>query len=193
MRQRSLVSALSEGVGWPLAQSVRALPAIFLKLINFPLVGLRKIKNDTKEIVLEGVTFVEKEFYTEPPDLPEDASDDEIRSAWAEWIKKESKARANHKRQFTKAQKAEPLPDMGNSGLMIKQGGVWRQRPTMTAYVGSAELGTLESVVFELAKQDRHHQARGVAGGQRRSGRRRKSQSKREAKRQRILNSKRNQ
>lgn len=137
---------------------------------------------------MEGKTFVEKEFYSEPPTLPKNATKEEIRTAWAEWLKKEAKGRANHKREWTKAQKPGELPDFENNGLMVKTGGVWKQRPGMTAYVGSAELGTLETVVYEIQKQDRHFQARGKTAGRRNNKERRSNLSKKEAKRQRILN-----
>lgn len=131
-------------------------------------------------------TFVEREFYSDPPSLSKDATESEISSAWSDWIKKEAKARANHKRAWTKSQKPGELPDFDNNGLMVKQGGVWKQRPGMTAYVGSAELGTLETVLFESSKQDRHFQARGKRAGRRKK---RNNQNKKEAKRQFILNS----
>lgn len=141
---------------------------------------------------MESRIFIEKDFYIDPPELPDTASEEEIRTAWAEWIKKNSLERAKHKRAWTKSQKQGSLPDFDKANTMMKINGVWKQRPGMTAYVGSAELGTLETVMFELSKQDRHFQARGKRSGRRGNKHRfrRNDVDKKELKRQMILNNK---
>lgn len=133
--------------------------------------------------------FIEKSFYVEPPNLDLTATEEEVREAWASWISKNAKERANHKRAWTKSQKHGSLPNFDKANTMMKINGVWKQCPGMTGYIGSAELGTLEAVPFELAKQDRHFQPRGKRAG--RGGNkhkfRRKDPDKKELKRQRVL------
>lgn len=141
---------------------------------------------------MEGKIFIEKDFYVQPPELPDTADEEEIREAWATWIMENAKERAKHKREWTKSQKPEDLPNFDKANTMVKIGGVWKQRPAMTGYVGSAELGTLETVCFELSKQDRHFQPRGKRAGHKGNKHKfgRNSPSKKEIKRQMILRDK---
>lgn len=143
---------------------------------------------------MEGKIFVEKDFYIQPPELPDTANDEEIREAWSTWIMKNAKERAVHKREWTKAQKPGSLPDFDKANTMVKVGGVWKQRLGMTGYIGSAELGTLETVLVELSKQDRHFQPRGKRAGHKGNNHKfgRNNLSKKEAKRQMILREKEN-
>ena len=141
---------------------------------------------------MEDKTFIEKEFYAEPPDLPDTATEEEISLAWEKWIKENDKGRANHKRAWTKAQKPGRMPNFDTGDTMVKVQGVWRQRSGMIGFVGDAELRTLETVLVQKAEQDRHFQARGkraIRKGNRHKDRR-NDYDKKELKRQSILNQK---
>jgi hypothetical protein len=136
---------------------------------------------------MEGKVFVEKDFYVEPPRLPDTATEAEIKEAWANWITANASERAKHKRQWTKAQKPGNLPDFNRANTMVKVQGVWKQQPGMVGLVGDVGLRTLETVLTESAKQDKHHQARGKKAG--RAGNKHKvsRQKRKEQKRQLIL------
>jgi len=135
---------------------------------------------------MEGNTFVEKEMYSDPPDLPDDATKEDISAAWSKWIFEEAKARKVHKTAYTKSQKPGVMPDFDKSGILMKIGGVWKQNQSMTGLIGSSELGTLESVLIQNADQDRSISFRGKRAG-RKSNRR--SAKHKELKRQSILSS----
>ena len=145
---------------------------------------------DRKENTLEGKVFVEKDFYVEPPKLPDTATEAEIKKAWANWITANARERAKHKRRWTRAQKPGDLPDFNKANTMVKIQGVWKQRQGMVGLVGDVGLRTLETVLTELAKQDKYYQARGKRaernGNKHRNGRR----NKKEIKRQLVLNKK---
>jgi len=136
--------------------------------------------------------FIEKPFYVEPPNLPPTATEDEKRHAWAEWIIANAKARANHKRQWSKSLKPGTLPNFDTAHGMVKIDGRWKQRPSMTGLVGSSDMLTLETVLVEQATQDRHFQARGQRGKRLGNKHRRKRNNfdKKNIKRQAILNKK---
>lgn len=139
---------------------------------------------------MEGKVFVEKDFYVEPPKLPDTATEAEIKEAWANWITANARERAKHKRQWTRAQKPGDLPDFNKANTMVKVHGVWKQRQGMVGLVGDAGLTTLETVLTELAKQDRYYQARGKRAE--RTGNKHKTERKKnnDIKRQFVLNKK---
>jgi hypothetical protein len=136
---------------------------------------------------LEGKVFVERDFYVEPPKLPDTATEVEIKTAWANWITANARERAKHKRQWTKSQKPGNLPDFNRANTMVKVQGVWKQQHGMVGLIGDVGLRTLETVLIELAKQDKYYQARGKRAGK--SGNKRKisRQKRKELKRQSIL------
>jgi hypothetical protein len=104
----------------------------------------------------EGLTFVRREYYIEPP---QSGSAPEV---WAQWLKDDSaKARA-HKAQYTKASKHAPLPESADVKSWIKKGGVYRQS-SLVGFVGGSEdhAGQVEAVVE--ADQERVVEAREMA------------------------------
>lgn len=134
-------------------------------------------------------TFVEKDIYSEPPNLNDTATKEEIREAWANWILSETRSRAAHKASWTKSQKHCPLPNFDTADIMMKSGGVWRQNNGMTGLIGNSELGSLEAVLITNADQDNSVSFRGKRSGRNKSGTK-KSKSKKEEKRQKILRGK---
>jgi hypothetical protein len=137
---------------------------------------------------MEGKVFVEKDIYVEPPNLPDTATEAEKKEAWANWITANAKERANHKRAWTKAQKPGDLPDFNRANTMVKVHGVWKQRQGMVGFVGDVGLLTLETVLTEMAKQDRHYQARGKRAGKVGNKHRNTRHKGKELKRQIVLN-----
>ena len=111
----------------------------------------------------DGIIFsaVEQDFYIDPPELPEGASEKETKAAWARWIKENAKRRATHKALFTKRQKIECLPDFAYASTLVKRDGVYRQQLGNIGFAGNAEAGTGELVIAIPASQDRHFRKRG--------------------------------
>jgi hypothetical protein len=139
---------------------------------------------------MEGKVFVEKDFYVEPPVLPDTATEAEIKEAWANWITANARERANHKRQWTKSQKPGSLPDFNRASTMAKINGVWKQQQGMVGLVGDVGLRTLEVVLTEQAEQDKHYQARGKKAGHGNKHKNRR-RIRKEQKRQLVLTKKR--
>lgn len=137
---------------------------------------------------MEGKIFVERDFYVEPPNLLDTATEAEIKEAWSEWIMANAKERANHKRQWTKAQKPGNLPDFNRANTMAKIQGVWKQQPGMVGLVGDVGLRTLETVLTELPEQGRYHRFRGKRKSKPGNKHRTARLKKKELKRQMILN-----
>jgi hypothetical protein len=137
-------------------------------------------------------TFIEKDFYVDPPNLDSTATEMEIRIAWSDWLIANSRERAKHKRAWTKAQKPGDLPDFNRANTMVKIHGVWKQRQGMVGLVGDVGLLTLETVLIEMAKQDRHYQARGKRSGKSGNKHRNTRYRGKELKRQIVLNKKKN-
>ena len=111
----------------------------------------------------DGITFgaVEQDFYIDPPELPEGASEKETKAAWARWIKENAKRRATHKALFTRGQKIECLSDFEYTSTLVKRDGVHRQQSGNIGFAGNAEAGTGELVIAVPATQDRHFRKRG--------------------------------
>ena len=143
--------------------------------------------------IFDSKVFIEEDFYVKPPELPDTATEAEIKTAWADWMMANARERANHKRRWTKSQKPGRLPDFNKANTMVKIHGVWKQRQGMVGLVGDVGLRTLETVLTEIAKQDRYYQARGKRAGK--SGNKHKNSRRKgkELKRQLVLNIKKTQ
>ena len=53
-----------------------------------------------KRRIASGRVFVEKDFYIEPPNISEDASEEEIVKIWDKWYELDSQEKAKHKREI---------------------------------------------------------------------------------------------
>lgn len=103
----------------------------------------------------EGLAFVRRDYYVEPPKAGSSATE------WADWLKADSaKARA-HKAQWTKAQKHAEIPEV-SPRVVSKIGGVYRQS-SLVGFIGGSEdsAGTIDAAVE--ADQEKIVEARELA------------------------------
>lgn len=77
------------------------------------------------------LTFVEKEFYIPPPDLPSDYPKWKIEKIWKRWNAKNERAKKQHYKNWLKARKVNELPNFELAYNMVKVGGIWKQRNCM--------------------------------------------------------------
>jgi hypothetical protein len=129
------------------------------------------------------MTFVEKEFYHEPP-----ATQD--KAAWEEWMLREKRSRAAHKAAHTRtlAVDMESYETMFPSGgATVKIDGVWKQQDSFIGFSGSAEDGTtqMEAVMPEqqekimaLARMEESRNTRGRKSRNRNARRRKNRKAK---------------
>ncbi len=110
---------------------------------------------------------VEKDLYIEPPQLPLDATENEIRKAWAEWQVKEAQARKAHRIKFNRGQKASSLELKPHT---VKMGGVNKQTTTY--------LSDLEQIQTTAPNQDYYFKARGGRAGNRKQHRKDRRKAK---------------
>ena len=129
-------------------------------------------------------SFIEKDFYIDPPDLPDDATDEEKLIAWKKWQKDNTKERAKHKRRWTLSQEHHESPYLETYSL-IKLNGVWKQVGGPLALDGGADEGSAHLILYTKPQQNKHFQARGKRGKSNKQ--KNKRAKRREQKRQKIL------
>ena len=125
--------------------------------------------------------FEEKEFYVDPPNLPDNMPDEIVVKVWAKWDKDNRKERAKHKRQHTLSQKKE-VGLYENGVSLIKKDGIWKQVPIGSGISGMGEDDYM-IISIQQPKQGRYYRARGKRGKNRVS-----NKKKNTTKTQQILN-----
>lgn len=86
-----------------------------------------------------GKSFVGKEFYVPPPNLPKGATDEQIMKAWLKWAKIDEKKRRLHKKNWNRKRRAYDLPDFDKTSVMAKSGGKWKQKLSNNGIISNFE------------------------------------------------------
>jgi len=104
--------------------------------------------------IASGRVFVERDFYIDPPEIPEGASEEETIKIWDRWYELDAAEKEKHKQRWYKLQKLGNLPNFDRAFPMVKMNGIWYQRPSMNGLVGGFELKDIEEELYKLSEQE---------------------------------------